>query len=52
MYNILEDLEADRRIIASLKCILGKYVVRMLIGLSWLWIISNDGMLWPCDEPK
>jgi hypothetical protein len=45
MYHILEDLRADGRIIAYLKWIFEKYVVSMLIGLSWLGIRSNGGIL-------
>jgi hypothetical protein len=41
MHHILEDLEADRRITAYLKKIFGRYVVRMLIGFSWLVVRSN-----------
>jgi hypothetical protein len=45
MYHTLEDLQADGRITTYLKWIFEKYVVRMLIGLSWLRIRSNGGIL-------
>jgi hypothetical protein len=44
-YHTLEDPQADGRIITYLKWIFKKYVVRMLIGLSWLRIRSNGGIL-------
>jgi hypothetical protein len=40
----LEDLQADGRII-YLKWVFEKYVVRMLIGFSWLRTRSNGGIL-------
>jgi hypothetical protein len=38
MYRNLEDLQAE-------KWVFEKYVVSMLIGLSWLRIRSNGGIL-------
>jgi hypothetical protein len=44
-YHTLEDLRADGRIIAYLKWIFENYVVRTLIGFSWLRIRSSGGIL-------
>jgi hypothetical protein len=45
MYHTLEDPRVDGRITTYLKRIFGKYVVRMLIGFSWLRIGSSGGIL-------
>jgi hypothetical protein len=45
MYHILEDLRADSGIITYLKWTFEKYVVRMLIGFSWIRIRSSGGIL-------
>jgi hypothetical protein len=45
MYHTLEDLRADGRTITYLRWISEKYVVGMLIGLSWLRIRSNGRIL-------
>jgi hypothetical protein len=44
MYHILEDLRADGRI-PYLEWIFEKYVLKTLIGLSWLRIRSSGGIL-------
>jgi len=43
--SMLEDLQADGRITTYLKWVLEKYVVRILIGLSWLRIRSSGEIL-------
>jgi hypothetical protein len=50
MYPTLEGQQADGRII-YLKWVFKKYVVSMLIGLSWLRI-RYGGILLPCNEPS